>query len=176
MDVCSLGAIAIDKNEFLKYAKGKVQKGEELSRFDMYCRPVEMVGGEDVLPWKKINFEYKDTDELLKEISKRYDLEEVKQGQLCQILSMLEQGGVITKHEYWAGQAIIPFSGKGENQPSFVRSENLIEDYYADFEKFVYKYGDLYSDNARQHLQDSLLAHKKIDLIFRQIQSYRENE
>lgn len=173
MGVCGLGAVAVDKNEFLKYAKGKVQKGEALSRFDMYCHPVGEVGGEEVLPWKKIDFEYKDTDELLKEISKRYDLEEVKQGQLCQILSMLEQGGVITKHEYWAGQAMIPFGGAGGNQPSFICSENLIEDYYADFEKFVYKYGDLYSDNARWHLQESLLAHKKIDLIFRQIQSYR---
>ena len=53
-------------------------------------------GYETVLPWAILDFEFNSTDELMEEISKRYDLENVKEGELCRILSLLEQGVAIS--------------------------------------------------------------------------------
>lgn len=163
-----------DKEEFLKRAKGEVTKGEGLNGHS--CRMVgeeKGAGYETVLPWAILDFEFNSTDELMEEISKRYDLENVKEGELCRILSLLEQGGAISGEEYWLGQSIVPATGAGGDFAAPEKAKNLVRDYYDNFEEFVDRYGDTYSANAREHLQKSLLAHKKIDLIFQQIQSYR---
>lgn len=158
--------------EFIKQAKGKVRiikPGEE-----DFTLPIKTkTKGEVITPRRKIDFGYETIDDLLEEISKRFDLEDAKPWELSQVLSMLEEGGVITSHEYWLGQGILPVNGTGEDLAVPKESNNLIKDYYANFEEYVDKYADSFSSDSRQRMQDSLLAHKKIDLIFQEIQSYR---
>lgn len=75
---CAGGAagLAMDKEEFLKRAKGEIIKGEELKRHSCRTAGEEKVTGyETVLPWAILDFEFNSTDELMEEISKRYDLE-----------------------------------------------------------------------------------------------------
>lgn len=148
----SMGGFPVEEKEFLEYAKEKTGT---------------------LFPWAELDFEFNNTDELLKGISERYDLENAKQGDLCRILSLLVQGGAITKTDYWDGQAIVPVAGTGENFPFPKEPENLVRDYYDNFEEFVDQYGVSYSENVRERLQMSLMAHRKIDLIFQQIQAYR---
>ncbi len=158
----SMGGFPVDEKDFLEYAKDKLGKGDE-----------QDIGYDSLFPWADLDFEFHDTDELLKGISERYDLENAKQGDLCRILSLLVQGGVISKTDYWDGQAIVPVAGAAEDFPVPKESDNLVRDYYDNFEEFVDKYGGAYSENVRERLQMSLLAHRKIDLIFQQIQAYR---
>ena len=113
-----------------------------------------------LFPWAELDFEFNNTDELLKGISERYDLENAKQGDLCRILSLLVQGGAITKTDYWDGQAIVPVAGTGENFPFPKEPENLVRDYYDNFEEFVDQYGVSYSENVRERLQMSLGTQK----------------
>lgn len=163
--------INMSLNEFAKHAvKARVIKpGEEA--FSLPEKSTTKT--QEIIPRRKIDFGYETIDDLLQEISKRYDLENMKPWELSQVLSMLEEGGVITSQEFWLGQSIIPVSGAGNDVVIPEEPENLIRDYYADFENFVNKYSDLYSLNSRQRLHDSLLVHKKFDLIFQEIQSYR---
>lgn len=153
----SMGGFSMKETDFLRYAKEKLADA----------------GQQSIFPWADLDFEYKDTDELLEGIAKRYDLENAKPGDLCRVLSLLVQGGAITQKDYWDGQAIIPIAGTAEDFPLPEETGNLAGDYYDNFEKFVDKYGSVYSENVRERLQSSLVAHRKIDLLFQQIQAYR---
>lgn len=125
------------------------------------------------LPWKNIDFEYNSTDELLEQISKRYNMEKLKPCELSQILNMLKEGGVITSDEYWLGQSVIPIAGSASDFPKPENFENALKDYYSNFKTYVDKNAHLYSPKGAQRLHDSVLVHQKIDALFHQIQSYR---
>lgn len=124
-------------------------------------------------PTKEIDFTYNSTEELFEQISKRYDMEDMEPWDLCQVLGMLKQGGVITNEEYWLAQSVIPVIGSTSDFPRPEEFENALEDYYANFETFVKNNAHLYSPAQAQKLHDSMLVHKKMEGIFKQIQAYR---
>lgn len=124
-------------------------------------------------PTKEIDFEYNSEEELLEQISKRYDMEKMEPWDLAQVLGMLKQGGVISSEEYWLGQSVIPIMGSTSDAPRPKEFENALTDYYSNFETYVENSAHLYPPQQAQRLRDSMLVHKKMEGIFKEIQSYR---
>lgn len=150
--------------------------GEELEKFAKYMEQFQVneyrSPNADYGLFRKIDFEYNTSDELLEQISKRYNMKKLEPGEKAQILNMLREGGVISNREYWLGLGVVPIDIYSDDVgPEYV--ENVVDNYYLSYKAYWDKYSPKYKPEVREKLQDSVQIHEKIGEIFRQIQSYR---
>lgn len=129
---------------------------------------------QEILPWFKEDIEYESEEDLYKQLAEKYDMEDLRQGDLTKILKTLDDAGVLEPGEFILACSPIPITGTSEMpyyQPGGVK--NAFTDYRETYADYISRYCQNVSPATAKKLQDAMAVHNKVDAILHTIQGYR---